>query len=131
MIEIGRIFWRSSGLTSLLRHDHLDYVHVACEYFQGDSVGKGGRLRSLSRQPVPSLRHQCVSWCSDRTYCVSVWALYLLSYCWTPLKRVWLCPLCPLYALIRSPLSLLFSRINNKQKNPLSAFPYKRDTPVP
>ena len=41
MVEVGRDLWRSSGLTPLLKQDHLevvaqDHVQKAFEYLQGD-----------------------------------------------------------------------------------------------
>ena len=62
------------------------------------------------------LKQQSVSWCLDRTYCVSVYAHFLLFYHLTSLKWAWLCSLhflsMYLHTLTKSPLSFLFSRLN-------------------
>lgn len=46
----------------------------------------------------PPTQHICASWWSEWTSCAPVCVHGLLSSCWAPQNRAWLCPLCTLYS---------------------------------
>lgn len=74
-------------------HGVQDHVQATFEALQGGDTTAS--LCSLCQCSIKPCSAEVLPRCSEGTSCVLVYPHCLLSWCWAPLKRAWLCCLCP------------------------------------
>ena len=95
VVEVGRDLWRSSVPTPLLKQGHLEPVAQDVSRWLLN-ISSNETLQppwATCSDAQSTSQWRSVSWCSDRTSCISICAHVLWSCHWASLKRAWLHPI--------------------------------------